>query len=292
MISTVALLLVLQGCESSNSDTKCNTEPKTEISSEIKSFVKTLSGDEIISTVIKKSASSSEDSSVNSKNKIYRKTVTQNCLDGGTREITSDINLKNMDNPQEITSKEFKVNIITNQCIENGIKSNGSMQIWVQEKDKYLSTTTIKFKSDSTFEDLGTDKSYTLFKESNVTIDEISYTEEIVTESIKGTSSTGDKFQSINLITHETFTENSESSHEISGEIVHKGIKYRVDKGYDSSRTPMLFDNYKNLISGTAKYFNEKNHHITVEIVNKNKVKISVDIDNDGRTDEEETVVI
>ena len=303
ILSTIVLVLILQGCGSSTSNNKkeeSNTTSSSKVSNEVKSFAKGLVHGDSVSSLVKGTGSSeteTETESNSSKTQTSQKTTLDSCTNGGTRAVTSDMdpeNFEHMDRATRIKSIEerikngFTLTIVTDNCIEEGMKSNGSMSMRLGGED--LKITTLTFTEDLTFEDLETTEVLTIFKNSTMKIEELSEDKEITTETLQVTSSTRESHQFINLVTHSTSSENNESSYKISGKMVQDGVTYRVDEKYDSSKTPMVFKNDDDLVSGTSKYYNEKNHHITISVVAKNQIKISVDTDNDGKNDQEEIV--
>ena len=293
ILSTVALTLILQGC-GSNSKSSSGDTPKTTVSEELKNFAKGLTESNEMTSVVKKTGSSqSSNSQTTTKTKMYYKENIQSCKDGGTIKITSDLDFDNIEEAsfEQAISDGLKAEIAFDKCIEDGLISDGYVSLNI--KGKELSKISLTFTKDTTFEDLESQELTKVFKGSTMTIEEISDDSERITESVRASSSTGENYESINLVSIETTTEEDrDSSYEISGKMVRDGITYSVDEKYDSSKTPMVFNSDGDLISGTAKYYNEQNHHITMNIVYKNEVKISVDTDNDGKIDEEETISI
>jgi len=286
VLSAVTLALILQGC-GSNSKSSSGDAPKTTVSNELKSFAKGLTDNKDMTSMVKKSSSSSSSSQTEIKAKIYQKESIESCKDGGTIKTTSDTDLENENLIlEQIRSGGLEVTIATDECIEDGVKSNGSIALTVKSTE--FDTMLLTFLEDTTFEDLESSELITVSKNSTIKIEEVSADSEKITESIKASSSTGESYESINLVYYDTM----DSSYEISGKIVRDGVTYSVDEQYNSSKTPMVFENYEDLVSGTAKYYNEQNHHITITVVAKNQIKISVDTDNDGDIDEEETIAL
>lgn len=294
IISTIALVLILQGCgsdsKSSNDTTSKSVSPT--VSEEIKSFASSINKDNEVLSMVKDTGSSEASSSKTvNKNKIYQKENIESCEGGGTQKTTSDTDFdtNDMAQLQQIMNNGIKATIVSEECIEEGEKINGTLSLTIKGKD--FENINITFLEDSTFEDLETTEIITVFKNSTVTINDISDDISKVKSTIKATSSTGEKYETIDLVSYETAKENGNtSSYEVSGKLVHNGITYRVDEQYDSSKTPMVFENDKELVSGTSKYYNEENQHVTITVIDKNRIKISVDTDNDGRVDEEESI--
>jgi len=263
---------------------KSSDDPK--VSDEIKSFVLGLAKGSSVDSVLEKSMSFAKKSD-NSKKNTYQKESLESCESGGSiHYIEKDSNRSDI----------YTLKIIADNCIDEGVKISYSAFVTIKEKDDNLSKITILLKQDAVFEDLETTIISTFFKDSIRIIDEISANEAIVTETINFSDSIGEKYRSINLISHDNYKDNSYySSYDISGQIVYKGLKYSVDEVYDGSKTPMTFiyeDDNEYLASGTTKYYNEEHQHITIEVVKKDTLKISVDIDSDGEDDAMETVKI
>ena len=294
IVSTIALVLILQGCGSDSKKSSSDTSPKSvspTVSKEIKSFASSISKEsKILSTVKETSSSEMSSSKIENKNKMYQKESIESCEDGGTQKITSDIDFDTHDMAQleQLMNNGMKATIVSEECIEDGEKINGTLSLAINGDN--LETINIKFLEDSTFEDLESSEVITVFKNSTVTINDISDNTSKVKSTIKAISSTGEQYETIDLVSYETTNGDSDSSYEVSGKLVHNGITYRVDEQYDSSKTPMVFKNYEELVSGTSKYYNEENQHVTITVIDKNRIKISVDTDNDGQIDEEESI--
>lgn len=290
IISTVALLLILQGCGSSDSNNKkkeATDAPISKVSNEVKSFAIAMSDDENPSSTIKNSqGSNSSETKNDTKNKIYHKAEIESCEDGGTFNFSS-----NMEEFSQILETTIgKVDMVFDNCIEDGEKVNGAVSLTIEGSDWDILT--ILYPKTTTFENLETTEIVTVFKNSTMKIESVSDEVEKITQSIKASSSTGKTYQSINFISMDTMDINSSSSYDISGKFIHEGTAYTVDEKYDMSKTPMVFENDEDLVSGMAKYYNEKNQSITIEVIGKNQIKISVDTDNDGDIDEEETIAL
>jgi hypothetical protein len=174
-------------------------------------------------------------------------------------------------------------------CIEDGTKSNGEISMIMTEKDD-LSTISITFTKDTTFEDIEKNEVVTVFKNSNFKDIELSETESKSIENMKLSQSSTKNYESSNLISYEKELSNGTSSYTESGEVKYNGTTYKVDEKYDGSKTPMVEDSNGDLLSGTEKYYNEKGEHITFKVVAKNRLKVSLDKDNDGVDDAEETL--
>jgi len=276
-VSTILLAILLQGCNSSKESNEGDLKEK--VSDEIKGFAKLLSSNKS-SKIVQSGLSSSESKSSIRNNKFVEKTTIDSCVDGGTKEIVSDIDL---DNITQMTLSAITVDVVVDSCIEYGVKSSGAMTMVIKGL-----LTTITFTQDSLFEELEGGEIVTIFKGSSIKIEEISDSIEEITESTKIETNRGEKFETISLVTTETQKGEDLHSYDSSGSLIYEGVTYRVDKNYDASKTPMVVKNYEKLVSGTAKYYNEENQHITVKVLDKNRIKISVDSDNDGDIDEEE----
>jgi hypothetical protein len=293
IVSTIALVWILQGCGSdsnSSSDVTSHSVSPT-VSEEVKSFASSVNKNNEVLSVVKETGSSQVSSSkTENKSKMYQKETIESCEDGGTQKITSDVDFDSNDMAllQQIMKDGLNATIVSEECIEEGEKINGTLSLVIKGKD--LETIEVTFLEDSTFEDLESSEVITVFKNSTVTIKDISDETAEVTSTIKAISSAGVKYETIDLVSYETTNEKGDASYEVSGKLVHNGITYRVDEQYDSSKTPMVFKDSESLVSGTAKYYNEENHHVTITVIDTNRIKISVDTNNDGRTDEEESI--
>lgn len=100
-------------------------------------------------------------------------------------------------------------------------------------------------------------------------------------------------YKSEALKTSYSFTDGKYYTYPISGKQTIDNEFYTVDSTYDASKTPMVMDDNGNTDKGGKyKYINSKNHHITIEAIEKNKIQISVDNDGDGKADQAEVVLI
>lgn len=296
-IASVALLaLLLQGCFSSSNSTSDNNSSR--ISNNLKSLGLAFAGkDNMLTTVgggISSSTSSTNSSSSSSlKMKYYQKENISSCENGGTMNIVSDFDNQNIHTDLPI---DFNSTIIMDNCIEDGININATIFRNIKNKGNYLSKITMIFTEDSSLEDINSGEIITIKKNSKVSIDELSEDTEIDTENMDIQSSTGESYKSINLVTNETYLDNGdESSYDMSGEIIYNGEKYSVDRDYDGSKTPTIYrydeDGIgEHVLSGQAKYYNQQGEHITFTIISENSMKISIDSDNDGKIDKEETI--
>ena len=281
------VLFVLLGCGFMFDDEKKGSD-NSKVSDEIKSFAVGVTNNDKKLIMKSMNTSKDEDKEKSSHKKImtYQKENIESCENGGTIKFIIDEDMKN---------DIFEVKIVANDCIVDGIKTNYSYSMEIEKKDDNLEITTLTFTENSTFEDLETTVVTTLFKDSIIIMDELSINEELATESLKLSSSTGKKYESIKLVSHDKYEDNNDSSYNISGQIVNNGIVYSVDETYESSKTPMVYvyeGNKEFLVSGISKYYNEKHQHITIEVVKRDTIKISVDIDNDGKDEAVEVVEI
>ena len=80
------------------------------------------------------------------------------------------------------------------------------------------------------------------------------------------------------------------SSYNLSGKEIVDGKTFIVDSSYDGSITPLITDKDENLLSGKTLYTNDQNHSIVVEVIEGNKLKLSIDEDRDGVIDKEEII--
>ena len=248
------------------------------VSDEIKRFAIEVTKSSDVNSVLKNGMNISE--KLDNK---YQKESIESCQGGGS------INLITDDDNDSI------LEVIADECIDDGIKISYSASVKIEKKDNNLEKTTILLNKNATFEDLETDIITTFFKDSIVIIDELSSNKYTITETIKSTISTGKKYESINLISYEQDMENISSIYEVSGQRVYNGITYSVDEEYDSSKTPIIIiyeGSNEYVVSGVAKYYNQEHQHITIDIVARDKMKISVDINNDGVDDVKETISI
>ena len=293
IFSTVTLLLLLQGCDDSSSKND-NPVPSTKVSEEVKSFASTFKDDRSVGNSIGKSVSSASEavSNANSNKQVQQKQTLKSCTDGGTKKITTDVDFDGLSQTETVNllNSGFTITMDSDNCIEDGAKVDASMTM-VLKINGELMTMNIKFNRDSTFEDLETTEILTVNKDSNMNIKDISDNEEMITENMKVSTSKGKNYESIALISHKIGGETTDAFYEVSGKRVDNGTTYSVDKNYDASKTPMVEEyDSGDLISGTAKYYNNENEHITVKVIGKNQIKVSVDSDNDGTDDAEEIV--
>lgn len=195
------------------------------------------------------------------------------CEDGGTNTFT-------------IPDTFAFILVESDNCIENGINTNASINL-SRPSGKI---TVFDFNKNSTFEAIETHRINTIFKNSKIVFETISDSIEKITSNLKGTIYTGQAYETSDLVQYQTSTETTESSYEVSGRYIENGISYRVDIAYDASVTPMILDKNDTFISGKAKFFNDKNEHITLKIIEDDKLKISLDSDNDGVDDYSEII--
>lgn len=276
---------MLLGCGFMFDEDKKNSDnPK--VSDEIKNFAIGMTKGSSVETVLKKSISLSDKTDEVSKVTLYEKESIESCMSGGS--VSFDINESN-------NSDVSLLNIIANGCIQDGIKSSYSAFVKVEKKNNNLSKIAISLKENAIFEEIETTITTIFFKESTLLIDELSLNEAMVTENVKVASSLVDSYESINLIVYQQQNENNETSYELSGQHIYNGVVYSVDESYDGSKTPMLFiyqEDNEFLVSGKAKYYNKKREHITIKVIEKDTIKISVDTDNNGKDDAVETIFL
>ena len=311
IVSALALFLMLQGC---NDDTKEKTAPQQEsqnqgtknqdaqnqgtknqeatqakITQELKDFVQNKSKTD---SLIKKGISSSTaETSTKSEKVSYQKMTTNGCSDGGTKSLDTNFDVANLSQTEiiERVAKGITISLGLDNCIEDGTKSNGEISVTITEKNE-LSTMLMTFTKDTTFEDIEKNEVATVFKNSNVKIIELSDTEEKSIENINFSQSATEKYQLIDLISYEKELSTGTSSYNVSGKVKYNETTYTVDEKYTANKTPMVSNEKGDLLSGTEKYYNEKGEHVTFKVVAKNKIKISLDKDNDGVDDAEETL--
>jgi hypothetical protein len=100
-----------------------------------------------------------------------------------------------------------------------------------------------------------------------------------------------ENYKSVNLKSIEEELTDKTSTYYISGKEIADGKTFIIDESYDGSRTPLVYDKDDNLLKGgKTLYTNDQNHSIVIEAIDKNKIKISVDEDRDGKVDKEEVV--
>lgn len=90
------------------------------------------------------------------------------------------------------------------------------------------------------------------------------------------------------VIVSKAIHESYQSYHLISGEqYIDKGY-FLVDTTYDSSQTPMVFDDFGNLLqNGLFTYIGENNSKIEIKATNTNELTINYDSNGDGTLDKE-----
>ena len=301
IVPTLALFLMLQGCNDNKKSTSKKDEitqhevSGTKIDSELKEFAKNRkTTDGIIKKEVYSSASTATSratSSSKSEEVFYQKVTLKSCPDGGTQSLDTDFDIENLSQSEliEMVTKGITISIKLDNCIEDGTKSNGEISMIMTEKDD-RSTISITFTKDTTFEDIEKNEVVTIFKNSNFKDIELSETESKSIENMKLSQSSTKNYESSNLISYEKELSNGTSSYTESGEVKYNGTTYKVDEKYDGSKTPMVEDSNGDLLSGTEKYYNEKGEHITFKVVAKNRLKVSLDKDNDGVDDAEETL--
>ena len=277
-------LFMLFGCGFMfDEDKKGSDNPK--VSDEIKSFAIGMTKGSSVESVLQKSISLPEKIDELSKITLYQKKSIESCANGGS--VSLDVN--------ESKSDVLLLNIIANECIENGIKSSYSLFVKIEDRNKNLFKTEITLKENALFEEIETTITTILFKGSTILIDELSPNEAMVTDNIKVASSLVDSYESINLKSYQQQNENNDSSYEISGQHIYNGVTYSVDESYDGSKTPMVFiyqEDDEFLVSGKVKYYNKQGEHITIEVIEKNALQVSVDRDNNGKNDAVTTIFI
>ena len=289
IFSTVTLLLVLQGCNNSSSKNK-DSGTTEKVSEEIKSFASTFKDANSVGGSVSKGSSSVLNSEQS--NTEAQKQRLESCEDGGTRKIITDFNFDTSSQTEimEMLTNGISYTVDSDNCVEDGEKVNASMTMEMKLNSD-LMTMNLKFNNDSTFEDLETTEVLTITKNSSMNIKELSDTEEVVTENIKFSSSKGESYETIGLVSHEIDNDATELSYDVSGKRINNSSTYSVDEKYDASKTPMTITSENgDLVSGTSKYYNEKNEHITIKVIEKNRIKVSVDNNNDGKDDATETI--
>ena len=283
IINLMALFMLL-GCGFMfDKNKKSSDDPK--VSDEIKSFAIGMTKGNSVESVLQKSISFSEKTDELSKVTLYQKKSIESCPSGGSVSLDED----------ESKSDVLLLTIIADECIEDGVKSSYSAFVKVVKRDENLFKTEIILKENAIFEEIETTITTILFKGSTLIIDELSPNEAMVTDNVKVASSLVDSYESINLKSYQQQNENNDTSYEISGQHIYNGVTYSVDESYDGSKTPMVVIYQEDdafLVSGKAKYYNKKGEHITIEVIKKDTIKVSVDRDNNEKDDAVTTIFI
>ena len=172
-----------------------------------------------------------------------------------------------------------------NACIEKGMESTGKAKISITKDGSF----SIQFIRDTTLTNLENDKKITYYKGSYLdNIRTYNKEESKLILNFKILFPDNVMYHSSHLTSYTT--DNSE--YLVSGEVYYQGESYIVDKAYTASRTPMRSDDDNNLLSGTEKYYNSKNEHITLKVTSKNTMEIALDKDNDGINDLNKTITL
>jgi len=292
IIPTLAFFLMLQGCNDSKESSSCTPSnengSKAIITNELKSFAQNMVG-ETDSLLNKGFSISTQDNSEENNEKSYQKTTVNSCESGGTKSFIDNNNLEGLSQAeiQESIKKGIGFDMVLDDCIENNVKSDGTISIEMKNEEHF--TILVTFKERTKIEDLESSEKLTFLKDSTFKSIEISDEQEKLVENMTLKSTLNGTYTSIELISYENELEDGGySTYKVSGQINHNATKYKVDEKYDGSKTPMVENENGDLLSGTEKYYNEKNEHVTLTVLSKNKFKISLDKDNDGVDDAEE----
>ncbi len=193
-------------------------------------------------------------------------------------------------NPETFNLDNYEANttIIYHDCLEEGVLTDGTMQDTMRFKNGMPGDDTMTFVTDFVMQ--YQNGNATIKKGSYIISEMISDETMITTENIDAYFD-GQHYQTKVFKNSDTMLSNGGmSSYPISGATLVNGHTYTVDSGYDASKTPMLTDRNFDMISGKERYFDEQNSTITLEVVGKNKMRLSLDSDHDGKADAEEVM--
>jgi len=182
-------------------------------------------------------------------------------------------------------------------CIDDGIMSNYKLKLELRRKSEELFSFYYSFIENAIFEDIVTKKVSIVYKGAKLNIEELSERESKSIEIGKYRDFDGNTIDSKNLISI-TDSENRDgveykSEYSLSGEVIYNGRYYRVDEDYSAIKTPLVYyyeEENKIVVSGREKFYNKKREHVTIEVLGNTKIKVSVDKDNDGKTDVSEII--
>jgi len=208
---------------------------------------------------------------------------TKNCTNGGTMTFSTDVNASAIMQSQN----DFNITMISEavDCLQYGTTGNGKIQILTNFKND-VTTTTTTFLTDFNLSDA---TSQTIIKKDSFIIQ----TGDITTETMEVIID-GKTFKTIALKSHEAIAEDGKSiEYNLAGKETIDGKIFTVDETYDASQTPMVTDADGNLQKGgKSRYTNDQNHTIMIEVIDVNKVQISVDKDGDGKVDNQDMISI
>jgi len=281
-------LIVMSGCSDNKTKTK---EPQTlpKISNQSKAFAQSITSGNTLFTMAQSMSSSSA-----GMKKIYKQqakvtpeTNTIQCEDGGSMEVTYSENN---------TTSSVDLNTKYDNCIEDTLSTNGQIKMTLRGQS-YPENITFAYLSNFTFEDMEDNTGLVIKKDSNFAMQinsngqDIATTENMDVNFKQGVNE--EQYKSVALITYVKMTQKGEEFYFKSGKRYINNELYSVDDKYDASKTPMTVSEEGDLLKGgKMKFYNSSNHHITLESIAKNQLKVSVDIDNDGEEDESEILKV
>jgi len=209
----------------------------------------------------------------------------KNCSNGGTMDFTTDFNqtvIANNPTDYNITMTSEAID-----CVESGMTVNGKIETKVRVLNQ-KEIMTLTYLTDFNITDGA--KIYTIKQGSTMVSEEV---DENRTKDIENLEIVSDQesYKSVDLKSIEEELTDKTSTYYISGKEIVDGKTFIVDESYDSNSTPLVYDEDDNLLKGgKTLYTNDQNHSIVIEAIDKNKIKISVDEDRDGKVDKEEVV--
>jgi hypothetical protein len=212
--------------------------------------------------------------------------VNKSCSNGGTMNFTTDFNQTAIaNNPNDIN---ITMTTEATNCIESDVEINGKLETKIRRQNS-LDTITMTYLTDFTINHGG--ESFIIKEGSKVVTKELDENrdQDIVNMEI---IYNGESYKAIDLKSIEIEKEDETTiSYNISGKEIVEGKTFIVDESYDHSKTPFVYDYNGNLLKGGIEHYtNDQNHYISIEAVDKNRLKISVDEDRDGKIDKEEII--
>jgi len=216
---------------------------------------------------------------------IPKESETIECAQGGTIQMTNDYNQTEIaQHPNQFT---LHLTSQASQCAEDGIITDGSIQIVLDVLNRFQKSTTT-FITDFTIKD---NNSLTTIKKSSSTVNEtIDEDDEIITSTMVLVTNNSIQ-ETIAFKTHETTQGNYTSIINVSGKKIIDGKTFIVDESFDHNNTPFVYDGDENLrIGGIQRYKDDQNHTIMMEVIEVNQIKVSVDKDGDGKAESVEVI--
>jgi hypothetical protein len=295
VLLATGLVLFMSACSNSN-DT--NTTPQMQTKQPLPKVsddnIKTLAKSLVLMDVVQSKASKKPQSTRSRAiNDMPDNKMIENCQNGGTIEFVmpSPPDPATYD-PQtfDLDNYEMNTTIIYKDCLEGGMLTDGTMQDTMTFKNGQPGGDTMTFVTD--FITQYQDGNATIKKGSYIITEMISEETMITTENIDAYFD-GQHYQTKAFKNSDTMLQNGGlSSYPISGATLVNGHTYTVDPAYNASKTPMVMDGNFDMISGKERYIDEQNSTITLEVVGKNQMKLSLDTDHDGKADEEEILAL